>query len=79
MTRMIELVFNVTESAKGKVFNMLVTTKTTLSTENKCHCLTLQSATYLIELAGNQEEADSRVILQRLNAIESDKEESVII
>ena len=41
MTRMIELVFNVTESAKGKVFNMLVTTKTTLSTENKCHCLTL--------------------------------------
>ena len=76
---MTELVFNVIESAKGKVFNMLRTTKIILSAENKCRCLTLSSATDLVELASNQEQADSRVILHALNALELDKVESVII
>ena len=40
-TRIIVLVFNVIESAKGKVFNILRTIKIILSTENKCRCLTL--------------------------------------
>ena len=76
---MIKLFFNLIQSAKEKVFNMLCTTKIILSTENKCRCLTLSSASDLVELASDQEEADSRVILHALNALEFDKAEPVII
>ena len=34
---------------------------------------------FIVEVASNQEEADLRVILHALNALESDKVESVII
>ena len=47
--------------------------------KNEYCCLTLSSATDLVELASNQEEADSRVILHALNPLESDEVESVII
>lgn len=69
------------KSAKAKVFNVLHSTNILLSLENKCHSLTLSSASDLVGLASNHEQAGSRLVLHSLQVLDTDTEnvESVVI
>ena len=68
-TRLIELMFEVMESNKVKVLNLLRTNELFLSMENNCRLLTHSSSEDVSELQSNQEEADTRVVLHAMHAL----------
>ena len=61
--------FEVIESNKVKILNLLRTNELFLSMENTCRLLTHSSSEDVSELQSNQEEADTRVVLHAMHAL----------
>ena len=77
--RMLDLIFEYVENRKAKSLNILRTSSLYLSKENGCRYITLTSVASVPEMIKNQEEADSRLILNAFHALQDDTNSQVVI
>ena len=71
--------FEYMEKHKTKILNILQTSSLFLSKENGCRHITISTVDYIPELITNQEEADSRLILNAMHALENNINSQVVI
>ena len=78
-TRMIKIIFDVLKENRATVLNTMRTQKLVTSMEGACMAITLSSIQHFEGLLNNQEEADTKVILHSINAMEENPSTQVII
>ena len=78
-TRMINLIFETLTEEKVKVLNLLKSTRLYLSNDNTCTLLTLSDTLVIEDLCSNQEEADTKLVLHALHAINESRDAKVNI
>ena len=77
--QMIDLIFNYIKENRAKCLNLLRSSKIMLSNDNICEAITLSSSMIVNDLSSNQEEADSKVVLHAVYALNKSPAKMVII
>lgn len=78
-TRMIELIVRVIKKNAAKVLTLLDSEEIFISTNNDCFKITAESVETEHEFVSNQEEADTKVVLHSIHALNRDQLRNVIV
>ena len=78
-TCLIELILDVLVQRRNEVLEILKTDELYYSKDNKCYLITNQGIVTVEDLSSNQEEADTKVVLQASHAVNPQPNKTVIV